>query len=102
MFILNKKSQSRNIFVLFLLALLVRLTFIFFHNPNIDELIEDELLYWYSSIDYLHKGVIEESILRKECMVFFYIQNSFTLSYKNIVIYLIIQSIIDAFSCVII
>ena len=55
MFILNKKSSFRNIFVFFSLALLVRLIFIFFQNPNIDELIEDELLYWNSSIDYLKR-----------------------------------------------
>lgn len=103
MFILNKKSQSRDIFVLFSLALLVRLTFIFFHNPNINELIEDELLYWYSSIDYINKGVIEESILTERMHgIFLYTKILLLLSYKNIKIYLIIQSIIDAFTCVII
>ena len=103
MFILNKKSQSRNIFVLFLLALLVRLTFIFFQNPNIEELIEDELLYWNSSIEYLYKGVIEEAILMERMHgIFLYTKILLLLSFKNIKIYLIIQSIIDAFTCVIV
>ena len=101
MFILNKKSQSRNIFVLFLLALLVRLTFIFFQNPNIEELIEDEL-YWNSSIEYLYKGVIEEAILMERMHSIFIYKNPFTFEFKNIKIYLIIQSIIDAFTCVIV
>ncbi|GIS17130.1 MAG: hypothetical protein CM15mP118_0090 [Alphaproteobacteria bacterium] len=103
MFILNKKSQIRKIFVFFSLALLVRLIFIFFQNPDIDKLIEDELLYWNASINYLNKGLIEESILLERMPgIFLYTKMLLLLSFKNIKIYLILQSIIDALTCVII
>ena len=103
MFILNKNLKTLNIFVLFSIALLVRLIFIYFQNPDITKLIEDELLYWNSSIDYFNKGFIEESILLERMHgIFLYTKILLLLSSTNIKIYLTLQSIIDASTCVII
>ena len=87
MFILNKNLKTLNIFVLFSIALLVRLIFIYFQSPDITKLIEDELLYWNSSIDYFNKGFIEESILLERMHGIFLYKNTFTFKfykYKNL------------------
>ncbi len=103
MFIQNKNSQVRKIFGFFSLALIVRLIFIYFQNPATDRLVEDELLYWNAATNYFNKGLIEESILLERMHgIFLYTKMLLLLSFKNIKIYLILQSIIDALTCVII
>ena len=102
-FILNKKNFINNAYILFLLAFAVRLIFILFQNPSTDKLIEDELMYWNSSIKYLKEGYLDDSILRERMFgIFLYIKMLLILSFQNIKVYLALQSMIDAFNCLII
>ncbi|MDA9708147.1 hypothetical protein N9V56_01715 [Alphaproteobacteria bacterium] len=103
MFILNKRLFIDNILILFFLAFIVRLIFIFFQNPSPDKLIEDELLYWNASINYLNDGSLEDSISAERMLgVFIYIKMLLLLSFQNLKIYFVFQSIIDALTCLII
>ncbi len=103
MFTLNKRLLIDNALILFLLAFIVRLIFIFFQNPSTDKLIEDELLYWNASINYLNEGSLEDSILSERMLgVFIYIKMLLVLSFQNIKVYFTFQSIIDALTCLII
>ena len=103
MFTVNKRIFIDNALILFFLALIVRLIFIFFQNPVVDKLIEDELLYWNASINYLNEGSLEDSILAERMLgVFIYIKMLLLLSFQNLKIYFVFQSIIDALTCLII
>ena len=102
-FIQNKKSFINNAFILFLVAFTVRLLFILLQNTSTDKLIEDELLYWNNSINYLNEGFLEDSILVERMFgIFVYIKMLLILSSQNLKIYLAIQSMIDALNCLII
>ncbi len=102
-FTLNRKYIVTNSFVFFLLAFLIRLIFLFFQNPSFDTLIEDELLYWNNASTYLDKGLLEESIIAERMPgIFIYTKVLLFLSFKNLKIYLTLQSIFDALTCVII
>ena len=103
MFTANKRLFIDNAIILFFLAFIFRLIFIFFQNPGVDKLIEDELLYWNASINYLNEGSLEDSVLAERMLgVFIYIKMLLLLSFQNIKIYLVFQSIIDALTCLII
>ena len=102
-FILSKKSFIDDAFILFLLAFIVRLIFILFQNPSVNELIEDELLYWNNAVNYVNEGFLDDSILTERMFgIFVYIKMLLVLSFQNLKIYLAIQSMIDAFNCLII
>ena len=100
-FIQNKKNLIGNAFIFFLLALLVRLGFLFFQNPSSEKLIEDELLYWNSALIYLDEGLLEESIIAERMAgIFVYSKILLAISFKNLKIYLAFQAIIDALTCI--
>ena len=102
-FTINKKNLSSHTINFFILALLVRLVFLFFQDANTEKLIEDELLYWNSSIMYLEKGILEDSIMAERMKgIFIYAKILLTISFKNIKFYLILQCIVDALTCVMI
>ncbi len=102
-FIPNKKNVINDIFVFFILALIVRLLFLFFQQPSYEKLVEDELLYWDNANMFLEKGFLTESIKAERMPgIFIYSKILLILSIKNLKIYLTIQSIIDAFTCIII
>ena len=99
-FIQNKKNLIGNAFIFFLLALLVRLGFLFFQNPSSEKLIEDELLYWNSALIYLDEGLLEESIIAERMAgIFVYSKILLAISFKNLKIYLAFQAIVDALTC---
>ena len=99
----NKKIFFNNAFILFFIALLIRLIYLILQNPNVEKLIEDELLYWNASLTYLDKGYLEESVKAERMFgIFIYTKLLLILSLKSLKVYLIFQSILDSFNCFII
>ena len=99
----NKKVFFNNTFILFSLAFLIRLIYLILLNPNVEKLIEDELMYWNASLAYLDKGYLEESLKAERMFgVFIYTKLLLILSLKSLKVYLILQSILDSFNCFII
>ena len=50
-------------FTLFFLALLIRISFIFFQGSNLEQkLIEDEMMYWTNSLYFFDTGELNEII----------------------------------------
>ncbi len=99
----NKKIFFNNAFILFSIALLIRLIYLILQNPSIEKLIEDELLYWNASNILLDKGSLDESIKTERMFgVFIYTQLLLILSYKSLKVYLVLQSVLDSLSCYII
>ena len=87
----------------FLLAFLVRLIFLLFHNPSPEKLIEDELLYWNGALNYLDQGFLEESVtFERMTGIFIYSKTLLALSFKNLKIYLAFQALIDSLTCMVI
>ena len=99
----KKKVFFNNTFILFSLAFLIRLIYLILLNPNVEKLIEDELMYWNASLAYLDKGYLEESLKAERMFgVFIYTKLLLILSLKSLKVYLILQSILDSFNCFII
>ena len=102
-FIQNKNNVFRIYLLYFLLAFIIRLTFIYLLNPASEKLIEDELLYWKAALLYLEKGYLERSVVAERMLgVFIYAKTLLILSFKNLKIYLVLQSLLDALTCIII
>ena len=102
-FIQNKNNVFRIYLVFFLLAFIIRLIFIYLLNPDTEKLIEDELLYWKAALVFLEKGYLESSVVAERMLgVFIYAKTLLILSFKNLKIYLILQSLLDALTCIII
>ncbi len=102
-FIQNKSNSIRKFLVFFLLAFITRLIFLYLQNPSTEKLIEDELLYWQSSLLYLEKGFLESSVIAERMLGFFiYAKTLLILSFKNLKFYLSLQSILDALTCILI
>ena len=99
----NKNLFIYNVLILFVLAVSVRCIYLILLNPNPEKLIEDELLYWNASHIYLDKGFIEKSILAERMFgVFIYVKMLLILSFKNLKVYLILQSVLDSINCLMI
>ena len=99
----NKNLFIYNVLILFALAVSVRCIYLILLNPSPEKLIEDELLYWNSSHIYLDKGFIEKSILAERMFgVFIYVKILLILSFKNLKVYLILQSVLDSINCLMI
>ena len=99
----NKNSYIYNAFILITLAFSVRCIYLILQNPSPEKLIEDELLYWNASHIYLDTGFLENSILAERMIgIFVYVKMLLILSLKNLKVYLIIQSVLDAINCYII
>ena len=99
----NKKVFINNTFILFSLAFFIRLIYLILQNPSAEQLIEDELLYWNTSIMYLDKGFLEDAVKAERMFgVFIYIKLLLLLSFKSLKIYLVLQSLLDSFNCFII
>ncbi len=99
----NKKIFFNNAFILFFIALLIRLIYLILQNPSIEKLIEDELLYWNAAHILLDKGSLEESTKAERMFgVFIYTKLLLILSSKSLKVYLVLQSILDSLSCFII
>ena len=89
---------------LFFLALLVRICFIFFQGSNLEQyLIEDELLYWKNSLDFLNTGELNKDVLNERMpSIFIYYKILLWLTSNSLQYLLYIQAVIDSFSCFII
>ena len=99
----NKKKFVNNTFLLFSIAFLIRLIYLILQNPSTEKLFEDELMYWNHSLRYLDRGILEESIKAERMHgVFIYIKLLLILSLKNLKVYLVLQSLLDALNCFII
>ena len=99
----NKNLFIYNVLILFVLAVSVRCIYLILLNPSPEKLIEDELLYWNASHLYLDKGFIEKSILAERMFgVFIYVKILLILSFKNLKVYLIFQSVLDSINCLMI
>lgn len=99
----NKKIFFNNAFILFFIALLIRLIYLILQNPSIEKLIEDELLYWNAANILLDKGSLEESTKAERMFgIFIYTKLLLILSLKSLKVYLVLQSILDSLSCFII
>ena len=99
----NKNLFIYNVLILFVLAVSVRCIYLILLNTNPEKLIEDELLYWNASHIYLDKGFIEKSILAERMFgVFIYVKMLLILSFKNLKVYLILQSVLDSINCLMI
>ena len=99
----NKKIFFNNAFILFFIALLIRLIYLIFQNPSIEKLIEDELLYWNATNILLDKGSLAESTKAERMFgVFIYTKLLLLLSLKNLKVYLVLQSVLDSLNCFII
>ncbi len=92
-----------NSFSFFFFAVFIRILFLLLQNPLPENLIEDELLYWQGALSYLEKGYLENSIKTERMSgVFIYLKILLLISFKNLKALLILQSIIDALTCVVI
>tara|TARA_X000000950_G_scaffold289390_1_gene412774 strand:- start:4582 stop:5943 length:1362 start_codon:yes stop_codon:yes gene_type:complete len=99
----NKGYLIKEFLVFFLLAFITRISYVYLQNPVPEKLIEDELLYWNASLLYLEKGYLENSLLAERMLgVFIYVKTLLVLSFKNLKLYLSLQSILDALTCIII
>jgi len=96
----NKNLFIYNIFILFVLAFLVRCIYLILLNPSPEKLIEDELLYWNASNIYLDTGFLEKSILAERMLgIFIYVKILLVLSLKNLKVYLLLQATLDSINC---
>ena len=102
-FIQNKKFLINNSIALFFYALFARLVFLFLNNSSAETLIEDELFYWKYSLNYLHNGSLDSSVLNERMPgIFLYIKFLLKMSSENFKIFLILQSMVDSFTCILI
>ncbi len=102
-FIQNKGYAIKEFLVFFLLAFITRLSYVYLQSPLPEKLIEDELLYWNTSLLYLEKGFLENSLLAERMSgVFIYAKTLLVLSFKNLKLYLSLQSMLDALTCILI
>ena len=87
----------------FVLAISIRTVFLLLQDPQVDNLVEDELLYWQGALNYLEKGYLEKEIIAERMSgAFIYIKMLLLISFKNLKTLLFFQSIIDSLTCVII
>ena len=99
----NKKVFINNTSILLASAFLIRLIYLILQNPSVEKLIEDELLYWNTSLIYLDKGFLEESIKAERMFgVFIYTKLLLILSSKSLKVYLVFQAILDSLNCFIV
>ena len=102
-FIQNKDYAIKKFLLFFLIAFLTRLSYVYLQDLEPEKLLEDELLYWNSSLFYLEKGFLESSLLAERMLgVFLYAKTLLILSFKNLKIYLSLQSMLDALTCILI
>ncbi len=89
---------------LFFLALLARISFIFFQGSDLEQyLVEDELMYWKNSLSFLNTGELNKDILYERMPgIFVYYKILLGLTSKNLQSLLLVQAIIDSFNCLMI